>query len=507
MKNEVFKKVFQGAAWFLKLRQKFSRFIFGFVLAVGIVTVGLALFTYAYLGTFSRYYADDYCMSGLFLAAGFPKALVILYQTWSNRYAGMILISLSELLGRSAIRFWTALTLAAWVPVLTWTLIQAGRLARLYFSRWLALVLAGVLVFFTVMESPQLFQTVFWRIGVVTYTLPMVFLTLLAGLILAGMNRSRTNSHRAGFGMILGLIGCFVIALFAGGFSETYVTLQTSFLGLVFLLVLLWAPAINRRNWLLWLGVSIAGSLIALLIVIIAPGNAVRQASMPPTVGLIGLVHSSLDNAFTFMYISLRDHSFQTLLLFLLSMLLAYGFVISTTNPFEVRPSRLVLTLLLTPIVAYLLITAVCAPSVYAESSYPEPRTLIEAVFIFVLLVSVEGFIFGISLGQMQKLSKEAVPFHLQVIVALVSIVILFYPLYDVRKIFAQVPEYRARAILWDGRDAQIRSDKALGLENIIVQEFDAVSGLQEIGSDTNFWVNGCAAQFYGVQTIQAKSP
>jgi hypothetical protein len=506
MKKIGLKTIFQGTAWFLTFRRNIPRILLDLVLVIGTVTVGVALLAYAYLGTFSRYYADDYCMSGLVLANGFPKALSILYQTWSNRYAGMILISLSEFLGRSAIRFWAVALLALWVPTLAWTLLQAGRMARLVLSKWMALVLAVITVFFTVMESPQLYQTLFWRIGLVTYSLPLVFLTLLVGLILNGMIKA-SDRQRARLGLVLGLIGSFAIALFAGGFSETYVALQTGLLGLTLLLILLGAKGKTRRNGLLWLGVSLAGSLIAMLIVISAPGNAVRQANMPSSPGVLELLYSSASNAFIFIYISLRDYSFQTVLLFLLSMLLAYEFVTSNAVSLGVRPSRLVLTLLAAPVIGYLLITAICAPSVYAESSYPEQRALMEARFLMVLLVSVEGLIIGIGLGQLHKLSNEIPPFYLRAFVVLVSIAILLYPLYDARKVYAQVPEYRARAAAWDGRDTKIRSDKAQGLENIVVQEFDAVSGIQEMNSDTSFWVNGCAAQFYGVRTIEAKLP
>jgi hypothetical protein len=159
------------------------------------------------------------------------------------------------------------------------------------------------------------------------------------------------------------------------------------------------------------------------------------------------------------------------------------------------------------PVIGSLLIMAVCAPSVYAESSYPEPRVLIEARFIMVLMIFVEGLLIGIGLGQLHVLSNEAPPFHVRVLLLVASFALLLYPLYDARKMVAQVPEFRARALAWDERDASIRLGKAQGMEDIPVKEFDAVSGIQEMSPDANFWVNGCAAQFYQVGTIEAKLP
>jgi hypothetical protein len=494
-------------SWIIQFRQNYPRYLFTFVLSVGMLTLGISLLAYAYLGIFSRYYADDYCMTGLFLANGFPKALVILYQTWSNRYAGMILVSLSELFGRSAIRSWTILTLVIWVPVLAWTFLQVSRFMRHSFSRWFSLILAAILVYFTILESPQQFQTIFWRIGLITYTLPLVFLALLTGLILNGMKEAM-DGRRAWPGLVFGLVSCFTITLFAGGFSETYVTLQTSILGLALFVTFLVARGTIKRAWLLWLGISFAGSLIALLIVLSAPGNTVRQAAISPQpLNIFILIRMSAGNAFTFMYMTLRDQSFQTVMLFFLSILLAYGFISSNANPLGIRPSRIVLSLLLVPIIGYLLILAVCAPSAYAESSYPEQRVLIEAQFIMVLIIMVEGLLFGISLGYLHILSNEIPPIYLSLFLVLITSMLLLYPLYDARKVITQIPVYRARAFAWDMRDASIRLDKTTGLEDIIVQELESVSGIMELRSDTSFWVNGCAAQFYGVSTIKTAQP
>jgi hypothetical protein len=194
-------------------------------------------------------------------------------------------------------------------------------------------------------------------------------------------------------------------------------------------------------------------------------------------------------------------------LLFLLSMLLAYILVTSNAVYAKPHPTWLVSALFLAPVIGYLMIICICAPSVYAESSYPEARVLIEARFFMVLLTCVEGLIIGIGLGQLHTLSNEAPPVFLMVLVELVSSAILLYPLYDARKIYSQVPDYRTRATEWDGRNAQIIVEKTQGFENIQVQEFDGMSGISELNQDADFWVNGCAAEFYGVRTIEAITP
>jgi hypothetical protein len=373
-------------------------------------------------------------------------------------------------------------------------------------SKWMALVLAEMLIFFTVMESPNLFQTMLWRIGLITYTLPMVFLSLLTGLILNGVLKSR-DGIQPRRGQYLGLMGCAAVAFLAGGLSETYLALQTGLLGLAFLCAFLGAKGKIKPSWLLWLGSSLFGSSVAMVTVLLAPGNLVRQASMPPPPGVWGLILSSAVNAFLFIYISLQEYSFQIMLLFLLSMLLSY--ILGTTNSIFAKPHStwLVSALFLAPVIGYLMVICICAPSVYAQSSYPEARVLIEARFVMVLLTCVQGLIIGIGLGQLHTLSNEPPPVFLMVVVVLVSSAILLYPLYDARKIYSQVPDYRASATAWDGRNAQVIAEKAQGFENIQVKEFDGMSGISELSQDAGFWVNGCAADFYGVRTIEAITP
>ena len=503
MKLERSKNIARSSFRIWQLKEKYPRYFLGLVLAIGTAILSIALSVYAYLGTFSRYYADDYCLSSTLSARDLLKTIIITYQTWSNKYAATFLMGFSELFGRSVIRFWTLLLLVLWVPALAWALLQASRLMRLNFSKWMAVILAEALIFFTMIESPNLFQTFFWRMTMIMYTLPLVFLALLAGLILNGIVKTRDGTLTRP-GLILGLIGCAGLAFFAGGLSETYITLQTGILGLAFLLALLLARGKIRRTWLLWLGVSLIGTVIALVIVILSPGNAIRQASLPHPPGILKLMYSTAANALSFMYISLHDYSFQTVLVFLLAMLLAYVFVTSRTAPARPRPAGLVWALLLAPLVSYLSIAAICAPSAYAQSSYPEPHVLIEARFVMVLLLAVEGLIIGVGLGQVHVLSNEPPPFLLRILVTLVAIAMLFYPLYDARKAYAQVPDYRARATAWDARDAQIRAEKAQGLENIQVDEFTSLSGVSELQPDAGFWVNSCAAGFYGVKTIKA---
>lgn len=483
------------------------KLLLNLAIAAGVLAFGLALFAYAYLGIFSRYYADDYCLTSGFLGSGFWKSQIDLYNNWSPRFAGTFILNLTEYFGRSAIRGWTVFLILSWVVTLTWSLVQGSRLMGLSMPKGICLLLAEAMIFFTILEAPHQYQSIYWRIGLITYTLPLVFLAGLSGLI---FNRARkTAPERIPW---WGMVACSTLAFFAGGFSETYVTLQTSLLGLALLGVWLGIRSPSRRNWLALLGASLVGSLIALIVVAVAPGNAIRLTAMPPRPHFISLIRMSLTNAFLFIYISLKNYAFQNVLAILLPAAIAYSLFAGGKRGSKMRPSPLIAALFLIPVIGYLLIVAVCAPSAYAASSYPEGRTLIEARFIMIVIFLAEGALIGLSLSQWHLWADEPAPTSLQLLATMLFLLIVLYPLYDAWKTHAQAPLYRERAATWDERDREIRrrvlqNEKDINLYDGRAKSFDEFSGLLEIGSDPRHWVNQCAANFYGAHDLTINKP
>jgi hypothetical protein len=478
------------------------------LIAAASLMFSVALFLYAYLGYFSRYYADDYCLTSSLLRSGFWKTELGLYLSWSDRFADLPLVGLSELFGRMAVQAWPGVTIVLWVLALWWLFVQAGRLTRLPATRSLALLAALVLVFFTLVEAPQLYQSLYWRIGLITYTLPLVFLAILIGLIL-----QCARSVAPGRLPLWAAALCLLIAFFAGGLSETYVVLQTAVLFVAEAVLLLGGRSPARRPWLILLTSALAGSVLALVVVVLAPGNTIRLSAVgtgrPP---LPHLIRMTVTNAFLFILISLKTYSVENLLALLLPALLAYSLFAGEGDLLKLRPSSLVWSLLLTPLVAVLLIMAICAPSAYGESSYPDGRVLIEAAFILVTALVAEGALAGMGLSQLHRWADEPAPRSLQALAALLFLLMALYPLYNAHKTVALVPIYRAHAASWDAHAAQIASSLKDGVARINLldsqaRSFDTLSGLQEIGSDPKAWVNVCAAEFFGARSLAINQP
>jgi hypothetical protein len=477
------------------------------LLAFGIVTFGTALILYAFLGIYSRYYADDFCMTAGFLGSGFWKSQTDLYTNWSPRFAGTFLLNLSELFGRSAVQVWTALVVILWVLAVTWAIVQALQVSRLKVPAGLAVLIAEVLVFFTILNAPHQYQTLYWRIGLITYTLPLVFLAFLIGLI---FNRIRkTDPRHPAWG---GSAACALLAFFAGGFSETFVTLQTGLLALALIFVWLTIRPPSRRNSRMLVGAALVGSFLAMLVIVISPGNAVRLSAMPVRPHLFPFLRMSVTNAILFIYIFLKNFAFQEILALLVPLLIVYALHARDKNLPRLRPSSLTTGLFLTPVVGALVILAVCMPSTFAESSYPEARVLIEARFIMVALTIIEGILIGMSLSQLHQWAQEPAPRFLQWFTAILFLLLSLYPLYDARKTLSEIPVYQGRAATWDARDALIRTSLEQGVLDVNIKDsqaysFDEFSGLSDLTSDSKNWVNQCAASFYGLHNLTVNQP
>ncbi len=481
----------------VSVKEKILKHLSSFVIIFGALTTGLALLSYAVLGFYSRYYADDYCMSGLVFQRGFWQAQIDQYTGWSNRFSGMFILSLSEIFGYSAIKVWTALVLVLLVAAFAWTLAQINRWLNLSFSRWFLVLLAELVAFFTILFAPQLYQSFFWRIGIITYTLPLIFLVLLTGLVIRFSTRAQSGRvHRAG------IVACIAIAFFAGGFSETYLTVQISIALFGLFIVLFLVKGAPRRNWLSMILAVLIGSLFSLVVVLASPGNAIRQAAMPPPPGILSWIKMILLHAFLFIYRALDANPFQFLLAVLIPSLLVYGYYANKSTSRR-RPSLLFVMLFSAPVVGFALVSAVMAPAAYVQSSYPDDRVLVEAGFVLAVMLIFIGALMGFIFSQLQLWANEAIIPLLQGLVALLAIILLLYPLYAAQKNVALLPEFQSRAVSWDARDARIRTARQSGEFVVMVKGFNAPGNLVEFQVDSGDWVNQCASSFYDVSQIK----
>jgi hypothetical protein len=156
------------------------------------------------------------------------------------------------------------------------------------------------------------------------------------------------------------------------------------------------------------------------------------------------------------------------------------------------------------PLVMWILIAAGFSPSVYGQG-YPVERMRFLACALMTATFMVEGAMFGLFLGSQRPASSQAfIPVLVMILFVLSAFV---YPLRAAQRVYrTNVPEYQARAEMWDLRNAYIVRHRQLGETDIVVPGYSAVYSIKELDDNPDHWVNVCAASFYGLHSIRAVS-
>lgn len=481
-----------GQAGYLGLRSQALPLLY-----LGIsISIVLPIIVYAYLGTFSRYRGDDYCETTRLLGSSNAlKASITRYLERTGRYSTLLLVQVSEWFGNSGMIYMSATVLLMWQIGMTWMMAEFGDATGLHWGKWLSFVLAALIIFFSLYRASNLFQILLWRSGMVSYLAPLVLLTYITAFILHQLHAPLSSSRQLWSSILI-----FGGVLLAGGTSETVAALQIIILLLVFLGLYLWTGSI-RKEVFVPLGTALLSAVLAMLIMALAPGNLARMdVTSPPIPDWFSFGTETLVYALQFIPDSFKVSPLPSILAFFMPFLLFFGL----RNPFLQSSPQLAKKLrwlmLLIPLGVLVAITVNFAPSAYAQS-YPSARVRFPSVFLLTLALVAEGSLAGYLLGQIKPVPASML--FRALVLALLTLTFL-YPIRAATKLYDQVPDYRAHAAAWDARDEHIRQAVAQGATDLVVVQLDTIGGVQEYKDNERFWVNRCAADFYGLRSLRA---
>ncbi|GAP09531.1 hypothetical protein BECAL_00675 [Bellilinea caldifistulae] len=442
----------------------------------------------AYAGTFSRYWADDYCYAAVVQRDGLIRGTLYWYQNGGNRFAAFLAVGLIERLGQASVVFLPSGLLIAWAAAASFALNALVKLAGWKVHRlWLATASLGW-VFFLTYTSPDRLQTLYWRMGLLHYSLPLVLILIQAGVVLGGL----TTGKPARLVWISAANG--LLALFCAGLSETAAALQTTLYLLLAAGLVIWGGG-GKRNGLVLLSGGLMASLLALLIMALSPANEWRQALLPPPPSAGAWGGALLRYTIDFVRDTLRTLPLP------LGMWLAFcgvlGYLLNGNKP---RNSGLAgWALLAAGIIGT---AAAMAPSVYAGLQYPAGRALMTARFPLMSGLGLAAAAWGNWLkGRLPSASHQWVS-----AAGLVGLLLVgAYVLRATQLPLKEAQMLAVKAARWDARQAEILSQRAAGLQTIRVREVDVVSTLEDLTPQPEHWVNGCAADYYQVEQIIAE--
>ena len=472
-------------SWFMKL-----------ALLIGILATAVPILLYAYLGTFSRYGSDDYCISAFYLQSNIFNAMIQRYMTATSRYTNIIFTGLADkLLGWYNVAILPALMLALFVWGLYLLLKEIVEMLALNWGRLMVLFLSLFIVYFSFAQAPNLYETLYWRAGMTSHLAPLVFIPFFGAFLLRQVRRIQEDNHTPSLWV---QIACFIIPLVIGGLSEPPTALMITVLFLAILAAWLWSAVRARRSVLTLLVGSLVGALTALIIMALAPANAIRTETATP--GLVELISRLIYYPSYFILDTLRAFPIPTFVSIALPVLLFYVKYTSTSqNLSKEARNRLGILMIAVLVLTYLFIAAGFAPSAYGQS-YPVPRARFIGRVLMTMALITEGALLGTLASQ---IGVNRRPTALQAFAIVALILLMIYPLRTMGRTLAEIPVYRERAAAWDARETEIKALKAKGETDLVVR-FLSEERMQDLGDHRGFRLNRCAAALYGVNSIIA---
>ena len=478
----------------LRMKQRFSgeRFL-GLVLALGIFATFVALAIYGYLGTFSRYGSDDYCLSAFFLQGHLLNAMIQRYFIASSRYTNILFIGLvDKVFGWYNVAILPALMIALFVWGLYLFLEEIKEMIELEWSRWIVLFLSLFLVYFSISQAPNLYETLYWRAGMTSHFAPLVLIPFFGAFLLRQIRNTKQHPPS-----ILVQAACFIIPFLIGGLSEPPTALMITVLGLAICAAWLWSDAPQRRSVLGILVWALLGALAALIVMGVAPANSIRMQTPPPP--LPELVSRIILYPSYFIVDTFQALPLPTLLSVVVPALLFYVKYVHSPQSFSgAERNRLGILLIAVLVFTYLFIAASFAPSAYGQS-YPVPRARFIGRVLLTGAFMMEGALLGILIAQVKLFQST----YLRGFVTLVLVILTLYPLRTAWRVSRDIPVYQQRAAAWDAREAEIHAMQAAGYRNLTIR-FLSRQPTQDLGDQADFRLNRCAAVLYGVDSIVA---
>lgn len=465
------------------------------IAGVSLFLLGLAVF--AYLGFFNRYWADDWCYNADLKQLGLwgtLKGYTYITTYASNRFSLTLFSGLFYALGLFGVQVMTLLVILLWTLGVFLILENIRALTSYSFSRLQLGLISAVVVYYSIYLTPHLYQSMYWRSGLLPYTAMIVLSVWTFVLLTLQAARPTPSTWRIALTAI--------ITFLAGGFSEAGAATLTTLL-LVYVGLCVW---FRQKSWAKnSLSLAIAAfvsSLLAIAVLIAAPTNAYRIGLYGKPTDLFAFLGRLLSFTFGFIKFSFLDMPLPHLAI--LAMLFLLGFLFFQGGR-KLETKHALLLVLFAAVLTYLFVAATYAPSAYIEKSPPAPRTRVISRFILTLGISTIAFLVGYYVRQFLSMR------WLETVAILLLLGTYAYSARSILITTGKIPLYAERAAQWDERDALIQRSKADGVTNVNVRGIDGlpVGGIRDFKEKkgVGFWINQCAARYYGVDNIYATLP
>lgn len=456
-----------------------------------LVPPGIVIGLHIYIGSFNRMLGDDYCSMYIGERLGLLRSIWYWYRSWHGGFSASAADWLLSVFGPGAFPFHTFVFLSAWVLFAAFAASQALRWAGYVSPHPVgSLLLAVLLVFTTLSLSPDIIESLFWWGGVRGYVAPLVLFTLY----LAVFFYLQTSAGQR-VPLVIQVLLSFGLAFLIGGFSETFTPVFVVLLAAMSVIRGLSFRLEGKYHPFLFWGAGFVGSLLALLAMILAPGNAVRQGYFPAPPNLFTILSVAFTSFQAFMDYIFTSLSQVTALLGSALGSLWLGMTIRRDAPST--PPRLWWTVAIL-MAGFVLAFGCFPPPVYGTSEPPPERTLVASAFFLILAFLAAGFVVGKWLTYQGKTERVLVP----TLLVLTYGLLLFSAYGTAQRLYGMRAVHIEFAQRWDRVDAQIRAAKASGLHEIVIPSLTNWADAAFPTDNPRYWPNVCYSKFYDINIV-----
>ena len=123
------------------------------------------------------------------------SAMIQRYFIASSRYTNILFIGLvDKLFGWYNVAILPALMLTLFVLGLYLLLKEIGEMLALGWSRWMIFFLSLLVVYFSITQAPDLYETLYWRAGMTSHFAPLVFIPFFGAFLLRQIRNAQERS-------------------------------------------------------------------------------------------------------------------------------------------------------------------------------------------------------------------------------------------------------------------------------------------------------------------------
>ena len=320
-----------------------------------------------------------------------------------------------------------------------------------------------------------------------THFAPLIFGSFLVSLFIKLARNLRKPP-------LLVYFAIFLLTFVLAGFSEPPATVMVTIFSLLIVSIYLWDNSPYKQQRILLCASGLAGAGLGIVTMLASP--AITPIERDVSVSIVTILLNSFIYSFQFLIDLVQKSPLPVGLVFILPL---FCFLISP-KPESTNYKKVITTLLILPFLLWLLVAASFAPSVYGQG-FPVER----ARFLGSTLTAIATATIGILVGLLLTFIKSTSSSFLKWI--LLGIFIFIGTVYPLRRaeylISVSIPEYQQRADYWDRREALILRKAAAGETDLVIPGLDGIYGVKELDDRQYFWVNNCAAQIYGVNSIR----